>query len=515
MPISPALKLNIPIPAGGIVIDKPAEFIDARSISNCQNIEIYRSSVRKRSGGDALGTSLGERIMGMAELDNGTDTFFVRVGLTKAQVINKSTLAWTDIHNTALGGSGEEIVSFAFPLISAAKYMVYTNLANNIRKYNGSGNDADLGGSPPRCRFILDFNDYLILAYIIDSGSTFGYRVQWCDTGDPETWSGGNAGSTNLLEDSLDITGLSRFGDFIAVHKESAIYLGQKVNTSEVFRFTRKETGSGAIAGGSIQNLPDGTQIFLARDGLRLFNGLTTTLVPSSIVEELRDSVNPQYVRIAVSTLVRELDEYWIGIPTGNQTEPETVYKYNYRTGQVYKDARSGLTALALYRRTDETSWDDDDESWDSDPSSWDSITELALHKAVVTGDDSGNVLIRSTNTDDDATAIDSIWDTKDFTATDLGEEYSYGTMVRWKGLDVWAKGTDVSVYYSTDSGTTWTLIGSLDLDSDYPGDDSPDILYFDVISSKIRFRFRNNRTDESWTLKQYTIQYSVREKRK
>lgn len=507
-------RISIPLPTGGLVVDKPAEYIDSHSISNCQNIEINRKLVRKRQGGTALGVSMGERILGMAELESGLDTFFVRVGPTKAQVINKTSLAWTDIDNTALASSEEDQVYFAFPLISADRIMVYTNGVDAIRKYTGSGNDADLGGSPPLCKYLIDFKGYLVLANVTD-GDNFFTRVQWSDTGDPETWTGGNTGSVNLLEDSLEITGLSRFGDFLAVHKESAIYLGQLVNSDEIFRFTRKETGAGAIANGSIQNLPDGTQIFLARDGLRLFNGVSSSLIPSEIIDELRDSVNPQWVKRATSVLVKDLDEYWVGIPIGSQEEPETVYKYNYRTGQVYKDVRTGLMSLALYKKVSQDTWDDDPESWDSDTTRWDNVTELALHRQVVLGDEDGDALLRSSSASDDDAAIDAIWDTKDFNITDIDEDRDVGNMIRWKGLDVWAKGDAITAYYSTDSGSTWVLIGSLDLDSDYPGDDDANQLYFDVLSSKIRFRFRNNTAGESWTLKQYSINYSIREIRK
>lgn len=511
----PALKLNIPLPNESLTVDRPAEFIDLRASSNCQNIEVYRQLIRQRQGASSLGSSMGERILGQCELESGIDTYFVRVGLSKAQVVNKATLAWSNIHYATMTATEEDQVFFAFPLISAGKVMVYTNGVDRMRKYSGGASDALLGGTPPVCRFVLDFKGYLLIAYIIDSGTTYFARVQWSDTADPETWTGGNSGSLNLLEDSLEITGLARFGDFVAVHKESAIYLGQLVDSSEVFRFTRKETGAGAIAQGSIQNLPDGTQIFLARDGLRLFNGITSSLIPSPIIDELRDSVNPQWVKRATSVLVKDLDEYWCGIPMGSQQEPETVYKYNYRTGKVYKDARSGLMSLALYRRTNQEAWDDDSGSWDSDTTRWDSVTELALHRQVVAGDENGLSIIRSSSANDVSTAIDSILDTKDFTVMDLDDSKSYGTMVRWKGMDVWALGNSVTVSYSTDSGTTWTTIGTISLDSDYPGDDSPDILYFDVLSSKIRFRFRNNTAGESWTLKKYTLEYSLRERRK
>ena len=80
--------------------------------------------------------------------------------------------------------------------------------------------------------------------------------------------------------------------------------------------------------------------------------------------------------------------------------------------------------------------------------------------------------------------------------------------------MEVWAKGTGVDVAYSTDEGLTWTEIGSLTLNSEYPADNAPLNLYFDVVSSRIRFRFRHNDSTGSFILKQYYIYYNEREVR-
>ena len=282
-----------------------------------------------------------------------------------------------------------------------------------------------------------------------------------------------------------------------------------------MFRDFVQRKASGLKLTGEVQNLPDGTQIFLARDGLRLFNGVTSTLIPSSIIDELRDSISPQWGYRATSALVLDLDEYWIGIPTGSQENPETVYKYNYRTGQVYKDERIGLTSMALYRRVGSDSWDSDPDSWDSDTTRWNSVLELALFRAVTFSDADGIATIRSTSPNDVSTAIDSIWDTKDFTIADIDPNRDIGNLVRWKGLDIWMKGSTITGYYSIDSGVTWISIGSITLTSDYPGDDTQNIFYFDVISSKIRFRFRNSTVAETWAMKQFVLNYSIREARK
>ena len=510
-----AYKLNIPLPSKGLMVDRPAEFVDQRSASALKNLETNRGIIRKRGGTSAVGDSLGERIQRYFELQVGNQTRLFRVGLTEIEVLNKSTLVWSSVASAPLNGSVDNQVSYAFPLLSGEKIAVYTNGTDAIRKCLISGNDSALGGSPPKARYVQAFGPYLVLAYVIDSGTNYYSRVQWCDTGLPETWTGGNAGNTNLLEDPDDITGLGVFGNSLTVHKQGAIYVGNLVTTSEVFRFDRCATGVGAVAGATIQNIPSGEQIFLASDGIHLFNGVTAPLIDSPVQDELRESMNPLYLYKAQSVFVREIDEYWVCVPTGSDTEPQTVYRYNWRTKQMYKDVRTNLTAIGISVNTQEDTWADRAIAWDSDTTNWDSIQNLSLNPIVVFGDSSGLSTRRTSNSNNDnGTAIEAYLETKDFTGEDFGVP-DFGVMMRWKGLGLWAKGNTMKVYYSTDEGSTWNLVENLALSSSYPSDSAPLPSYFDVVSSQIRYRFYNGVAGESFTLKKYMIEASRREARR
>jgi hypothetical protein len=508
-------KLNIPLPVNGLMVDRPAEFVDARAIVAGKNMEINRMVVRKRLGTAAVGSSLGERVQRYFELEVGNATRLFRIGLTKVEVLNKATGVWSSVAHAALTGLAENQISYAFPLLSGAKIAAYSNGVDAIRKCSISGNDAVLGGTPPKAKYLRAFGPYLVLANVIDGGNNYYSRVQWCDTGLPETWSGGNAGSQDLLEDPEDITGLGVFGGFLTVHKPNSIYLGQLVTTSDVFRFERKATGVGAASEASIQTLPSGEQIFLASDGLHLFNGITAPLIESPIQDELREEMNPLYLYKAQSVFVEELDEYWVCIATGSDTEPQTVYKYNWRTRQIRKDVRSNLVSMGVFVNTQEDTWADRTGQWNSDTSRWNSITNLSLNPVVIFGDSSGNSTKRTANSNNDnGVAVTANQDTKDFTAEDFGAK-DMDLLMRWKGAEIWAKGSTVKIYYSTDGGTTWTLAETLSLGSDYPSDDAPLMAYFDVVSSRLRLRFENAVLGESFTLKKYQLEATPREARK
>lgn len=509
-------KQNIVLPALGLVVDKPAEFIDPRAVAAIKNMEFNRSIIRKRLGTEALGSSLGERIMRIFELQDGGTTRLFRVGLTKVEAYNKSTGVWSSVISGALTGTVSDPVSYAFPLIAGVKTAVFTNGIDNIKKCGVAGSVADLGGSPPKARFVRNFGAYQVLASVIDGGTDRRARVQWPDTGDPETWTGGNAGSADLLEDEQDITGLGLFGGFLTVHKSKSIYLGQLVSTSDVFRFERRATGIGAVSEATIQNIPTGEQIFLAADGIHLFNGITAPLIESPVQDEIREEMNPLYSYKAQGVFISEIDEYWVCLPKGSDTEPQTVYKYNWRTKQLYKDERSNLCALGVFLNTQEDSWADRVETWDASTTRWDAVTNLSNNPVAVVGDSSGNTAQRSGNTNNDAgSAVEALWETKDFTAADVLGDPDMDRMVRWKGLEIWAKGNSVKVYYSTDAGASWTLATTLTLGSDYPTDAAPLNVYFDVVGSMLRLRFVNNTAAESFTIKKYQIEAGMREARK
>lgn len=508
----PAAKLKISMPIMGLSTGRPGEFIDNRGTPDCQNVEFSRFTIAKRIGESLMGLSANQRILALAELKRGVSRYFLRIGTTKFEEFSSGT--WTSRANAALSGTASEVVDYTFPILSGEKIIVYTNGIDAIRKWTASGNDADLGGSPPKAKYVLAVGPYLVLFNVNDDGDQFYSRVQWSDTDDIEEWTTGNANSTNLIDDVQDITGAALYSDGMTVHKENCIYVGYLVSTSEVFRFDRRNTGVGAVADGTIQNLPDGRQIFLARDGIHVFNGVTAPLLEADIMDEIRDGANPQHVYKSTSKLVREKDEYWVAIPIGSQTEPETIYKYNYRTGQVHKDLRTGLTCFGEFEATDQLTWNDIATSWDAYNARWDDVINLNLAPTISFGHSDGTVTKRQGVYNDNDVSISSFWISKDFTADDYGLD-DPGILLRWTGMELWAKGTSVAVSYSTDGGLTWIAIKNATLSGDYPSDASPTQLYFDVVASKIRFRFLNNTDDSTFTLKQFIPVASVRENRR
>jgi hypothetical protein len=507
------IKKAVPLPILGLDTSGPSEYLDSRATPDCMNMELYRRTIRKRLGTSALGSSLGERVMGINQLQLGSEIHVVRMGLTKVEVLNQGLGTWSSIASAVLTGTLSDRFSYAFPVLSGAKILVYTNGIDAIRKYTGTGNDADLGGSPPVAKYVLSYKGYLLLGHITD-GSTFAFRLRWSDTGDPETWTGGNSGTVDLIEDDQEITGMSEFGDFITIHKNNSIYVGYLVTTSEIFRFDRKSTGVGTVANDTIRSIPTGEQIFLASDGIHLFNGITAPLIQSPVMDEMREEMNPEYIHLSWGVVVRELDEYWVGVPLGSDETPSTVYKYNYRTGQVYKDSRDDCTAVFAYQKTTQITWDEKTTTWDSDVTRWNDVIYAALNPTVIFGDSAGVTSERAASNSDISSAISSYWISKDFTIEDI-DPNEMGRLMRWTDIQVWSKGGTIKIEYSINEGSSWTNVGTFSLTSAYPSDSEPLYGYFDVISTRIRFRFSNMVAGESFDLKKFIVETVPREVRR
>ena len=449
-------------------------------------------------------------IVGGREFTREDVRYNIRVGLDKVERFNATTEQWVDITGSDLTGSSLDLISTALPLLSSQPILCITNGIDVIQKWTATGSLSALGGTPPKAKFIQEYKTYLVCANIT-GGTDVTQRIQWSDTADPETWSSGNAGSVDLVEDGEAITGFSLFGDYLCVHKERSIYLGYLVSSSAIFRFDRKATGVGTIANGSIQNIPTGEQVFLAKDGIYIFNGSNCRSLSQKINEEIRDSINSEFAVKSWSIVVRSKKEVWIGIPIGSQATGETVYKYNYETGVILKDTRTNINACWKGESSSSLSWDEMVGTWDESTSRWDD-TDLTVGADTVNLSDVNGFTynISSTTKNDDGVAVEAKFVSKDY-------QDSQQRISRFNKLELWAKGNSVTIEYSVDQGDTWVevLDSPLTLMDEYPTFDSPYILYFDVVSSTIRFRFSNNNLSESLAIKQFIISHIPREMRR
>lgn len=503
------------LPIKGLDTSKPAEYITEQNSPNCQNFDIDHSVLKKRVGLDELEAMISgvtTDIMAGQELKLIDSSFAVRIGVDKAQLWNGTTEQWDTLtaSGSTITASVDDEISICNTTLSGSNIMVWTCGSYNPQKFLGGSVYADLAGSPPKAKYCENFGAYLLIAHITDdAGSTYRNRVQWADTGKPQIWTGGSSGYKDLLDGRYYISGLKRFGNYITVHKQDMVFIGYLVSSSSVIKFDSRTT-PGAICNATIQVLPNGFMIYYSIDGLRLFNGSYSTLVDSKINENLKEEVNYNEISKAWSLIIQEKNEYWIGLPIQGEDYARVVYRYNYLTNNFYKnDYGRNIRSAFLFSNANNITWDNYVGTWEGDSNKW-NITESSAAFPIPTihTDTGHSYMITNVTNNDDGDAIDAIFETKDY------KPEIEGQLARWLQIELWAKGTEVSVYYSTDKGETWYLIEEKTLDSNYPTDDSPLMLYFDVVSSQIRFKFQNDSLNASLFIKQFIISYSPRELR-
>lgn len=511
MPITTKRKGGV-ILIAGLDVSKPAEFIGDQSSPDVQNFYVDRSLLSKRLGTIIKGSTIGGldiEIMSGREFNREGVQYNVRIGMDRVEYYDSGSSAWTNITGTTLTGDATDLIDTAVPLLSGKTILCITNGVDAIRKWTATGNTADLGGTPPRSKFIQEYKTYLVCANIT-GGTDVSQRVQWSDTANPEEWTTGNAGAVDLTEDGEDITGLALFGTYLCVHKKTCIYIGTLVSSSVIFQFDRRVTQAGTVANDSIVNLPSGQQIFLAEDGIRLFNGVTAPLIESPINDEIRDGLNKEYAVKSWGQLVIERDEVWLGIPIGSQTRGETVYKYNYNTGAIHKDTRTGINYCWKATQSTGLTWDQMAGTWDDQTARWNDGQLGALTGEYHFGSIYGLTTVQRTGlTNDNGVTITASWSSKDYQSEVLGQ------LLRFQEIWLWAKGSGtVTVEYSTDEGASWTeASGSpITLAGTFPSESSPMRVYIDVVALKMRARFTHDEPDGTLQVKQFFLAYTERE---
>lgn len=501
----PLLRKGVLIPVEGVDFSKPSMFISDRG-SFPQNMRFYRNEMRKRPGKTLLGGIVEDstQIMGLGRLElNSGSKHLVRASKAKLERYNTSSSAWESIASTAFTGGDDNF--FSFTNVTENGYLIITNGFDAIRKWIGSGNASSLGGSPGLAKYCAYLSPYTLLAHLTESGTVNPWKVKWSDTNAPETWSGGNSGSALLSDEPSPIQNIMKLNEFAAVYKKESLYLGRKVDTSEVFLFDPIKTGVGLSAPRAVAEA-EGQHYFMGANDFYVWNGIRVEPIGGNLRDEVFSRLDRNKISRCFAIHVQELTEVWFFVVISGSSWPTEVWKYNYRTGFWYYDTCDSLTCGIKWERVNTISWNDSVGTWDEQQTVWDTGTTIAAWEDIVFGLSTGYTHnLDYTTTDDNGVAVSAHVITKDYTGDIL--EFNK----RWLQLDVWGKGPGkLYIDYSTDEGSNWVNIpytssqAYIDLD----GTNRKYEMYFDVIADKIRFRFRNAESGETFYLRNFYPYY-------
>jgi hypothetical protein len=468
-----------------------------------QNFQYMKGELLKRPGKTPLGgVSLGAKSvlhLGIFELSSST-VKLVRHTKSNVQVFNTTSGEWDDFTGTDLSGTDLDYYDNTV-VTELDMYIFVNNIINNPRKMLDATNSADLGGSPPKARCCEYMTPYLLLGNVESGGNKYPYQLNWCDTGDPETWVGGNAGGVLLSDEPSGIRRIKKLKNYAMVYKEKSIYRGYQVGAPDIFDFACLGLGKGiyaprVIADDGNYHYYMGLQDFYRNDGIR------SESIGKSINEYIFNRINRAVNESCHAIHVEQYKEIWFVIATTGFTTPNEVWKYNYDLDFWYFDTIKNALSSNMYKRTGFTSWNQLIGTWDQQIGAWDKQAGVTNAPFPVFGFDTGLVGKLDENVVDDfEVAVETHLDTKDYSGLVVG---GIERDTRFLQVDFFGRGDSVRLYYSLDQGTSWNFVAENELGSIV----DKSTFYIDIIAKHIRFRFEQRDKGRKLTMRSLQIYF-------
>lgn len=160
--------------------------------------------------------------------------------------------------------------------------------ADSPIKWNGTGNAAVLGGSPPAGKVVVQASNRLFIA----NTEALPSRVQWSVVGDPEDWSGDGSGEADIsANDGDEITALAHLGtDHLITFKQNSIH-ELVLGAGSPFPVYPLYRNVGAISGRGVVDV-DGVLYFITPEPrMKAFDGTKIIHFPDTI-NSVWDSLN-------------------------------------------------------------------------------------------------------------------------------------------------------------------------------------------------------------------------------
>ena len=365
-----------------------------------------------------------------------------------------------------------------------------SNGVDDIKKYDGNA-VSDVTTDGPKAGVLRQFKDYLFALDTVEGGSPMHQRARWPDTGDPTNWLTGNASYRDLPGSDWIKEALRYKGDYLVVLKDKSLWLGYASDDDELFRFDNKVPEIGCAAGRTAICLGEEI-VFLGWDDFYYCDGIEAEGIGKNVRKELFRILKTEEIGRAFGAELDDEKEYWLHVVSTTSDYPDIAWVLNrelaawtrhafadYFTACGYYYIEDALRIGDLTMKIRDMTWRIGDRRL------------LSRTPTLLFGDKDGYTYeYNAVEANDNGTAIDAWFDTKD---SFLAGPDARMRVVR---LDVYYTGASLEVYYSTDKGTSWTLLTTLGTSTTL---EYPQIVKFRINCQQIRWRFRNAETDQTF----------------
>lgn len=490
-------------PLKGLNTLLPPNALDSAYNTAGLNVLIRDGYAKRREGYSDFGSLGGSgQLMAIRDFEDTSGLRHLVAATTSNQYsYDSSSGSWTDITTAGGSWSGNEYnhIQTAVGLDATSKRIFLVNDLDTPVEWDGSGLFTDVTWNLTNfvtCKAIAVYKDYLVLGNIRTSERE-PQLIAWSDTADFDEFNTGNSGIATIADIIGSIQAMVPLGDRLIIYTTDSIAAMSFVGGSILFSFETILQNTSMISPTAIVNLGY-AHLFAGGENIYLFDG-TNNLVPiaDGIKNTYRDTLDVSQAskaHVIHDPLKREV--YWF-IPNSSTTYK--VFHMGYDVQNLtnpqwaileYADI---LRASGIFVQDQSLRWNSAElvgQVWSTELYSWSSTRRASTVPDLVFGSSTGDVFkVDSADTDDDGTAINSYWDSIDFTVP----ESFMSVNARWIEIEAELKGTEVDVQISLDSGATYTTVTSGQaLTSSF----TTYKFFCDKVSRKMRVRLKHSSND-------------------
>jgi hypothetical protein len=393
---------------GGLVDRYSPIIVPSKSASAIQNIQFdTRGQLLKRGGYTLNNTTDLTRstVTGGGYLQSTTGTSFlaVIVGTNVYTTGNTFGGTYTNVIGTiTLTNAGTNLAQYT----SFRDFGVFCNESDRPIRVKSSTAFALMEASTG-AKTCESFFNYLLLGNTSEGGTTYGSRLRWSDLGDLQSWPANNYIDIEP-DDGDSIVAVKRYQSNLYVFKKHSIHEVIITGSSgaEAFIVRPVARGIGAWAKNSVKAIEDRGLVFLAADGVYLFDGNSFDFISDQIQREI-NGLNRSRFQYSVGEVYPGKHQYWLATSYGTESANKTILVWDYiqQAWTVY----SGITANALMQTEDSNG-----------------------NVLLFSGDNNGNVYKQDVGTSDNpggtSTAISSYYATPELTlgSPDIDKTFKY-----------------------------------------------------------------------------------------
>lgn len=452
-----ATKLMMADLTKGLNLEVWAGLLQRGESPNVRNFDYYRKGLKVTSSFDLYSSQTfdNEWALGLIPYHK-TDGTELLILITDA-----GWYKWVPVTDTfdliqSWSSSKERTLSYCILLDD----LLVTDGNNFIKKYSGGNSVSDLGNLPTlqiTGKYLYAYATHALLLHTTESGTICPSRVRWSDTGDWEEWQEGNAMFVDLVDTPDEIKGCAELFGRLYIYKDKSIWECTYVGYPNIFHFNPIIRGIGLKAPQTLQTLEFG-HIFLGETNVYMFTGRDITPIGNQIKPLLfgpQAITSPSLLAKTKSFYLRELEEYWLLVPTIVEDLKTLILKYHIPTNSWwYRDIPFGkeIRSVSVWFEDKSARWCDVEGIWDAQEWFWtqDNKTYSPINPLLIYDGSGVGRVYRSSQKTSEST-IDAIWETPDLMGPARYVEFRVE-------VEFGGPGT-LTFEYSTDEGETWTQI--------------------------------------------------------